>query len=65
MPNINEFISKFSDTDWSSFEVPITPQNENSLAMPWMLQSSANVTCEILKEYTKWLTENYDIKPKM
>lgn len=65
MPNINEFLSKFSDKDWCSFEAPITPQNENSPAMPWILQSFANMTCEILKEYTNWLTENYDLKPKM
>ena len=32
MPNINEFLSKFSDKDWSSFEDPITPHNALDIA---------------------------------
>lgn len=64
MPNFEDFISKISQNDWSNFKEPVTEANENSEAMPWFLKSSANVTCEILKQYTKWLTDNYNITPK-
>lgn len=64
MSNFEDFTSKISQNNWSDFEEPITESNENAKAMPWILKSSANVTCEILKQYTKWLTDNYNITPK-
>lgn len=64
MPDLNQFLSTISEKDWSSCKIPVTSKNENSEAMPWILGSSANVTCEILKEYTKWLMDNYNIQPK-
>lgn len=64
MPDIENFLKDFSNKDWSFAEVPITNKNENERALPYILQGSANVTIEILKEYHKWLTNNYDITPK-
>lgn len=64
MPNFEDFISNISQHNWSDCEEPITEANQDAKAMPWILKSSANVTCEILKQYTKWLTDNYNITPK-
>lgn len=64
MSDFENFKCEISQIDWSKFKEPITKENENSEAMPWVLKSSANVTCEILNQYTKWLIENYNITPK-
>lgn len=64
MSDLQIFLDTVSKKDWSFVEVPLTPENKNDRAVPWLLQGSVNATCEILKEYHKWLLDNYNITPK-
>ena len=64
MSDLAKFLNDISKKDWSSAEIPVTSENRNDRAVPWLLQGSVNATCEILKEYHKWLLDNYNLTPK-